>query len=280
MKKHTLTLLGGATAIPASMVHAVLGALLTGARGAAWLRVFGERDQWLDEVCAIAVTSLAGGQVQLEAPAFGPNVHPLAGQHDEAHPTAIDCFADVLAAALSGERESLLADRSLLDLCVSFSRACPAGLELVRSNGVALTVRPTDVSVLEHLRDVTPGNRAVRVAGDLKVDAVTAMTTLVVPNGDTVRVRLTGPSRIGQQTVVSGFGHFGPSGTCFLVEAEYVGAAVAGDEVFEEVPRSHPWDFVPPSVPQDAKSGLNAFFGTWPGDETAEELLAALKAIR
>jgi hypothetical protein len=39
-------------------------------------------------------------------------------------------------------------------------------------------------------------------------------------------------------------------------------------------------DFVRPSVPQDALTGVNAFIGTWPGDETDEELLAALKAIR
>jgi len=31
---------------------------------------------------------------------------------------------------------------------------------------------------------------------------------------------------------------------------------------------------------QDATTGVSAFFGTWPGDETDEELLAALEAIR
>lgn len=32
-------------------------------------------------------------------------------------------------------------------------------------------------------------------------------------------------------------------------------------------------------VPQDATSGVSAFFGTWPGDETDAELLALLDEI-
>ena len=32
------------------------------------------------------------------------------------------------------------------------------------------------------------------------------------------------------------------------------------------------------SVAQDAVSGVAAFFGTWPGEETVEELLGALEA--
>lgn len=254
--KHTLTV----GRVPAKALVDVVSALIEGARLASRLQGWGESE--------IEVTSLVGGVVALEAPAM------VTGE------TGIDCFSDVLTAALSGSRESVLADRPLLDTCARFSRACPAGLELVRSNGAALTIYPADVSVLERLRDLTPGNRAVRVAGDLRPEPSIRTATLVVSNGDTVRVRLTGPSPIGHRTVVSGFGHFGPAGRCFLVEAEHVGAEAPGDELFAEVPASHPGDFAVPSVPQDAQSGVNAFLGIWPGDETDEELLAALRAIR
>jgi hypothetical protein len=37
---------------------------------------------------------------------------------------------------------------------------------------------------------------------------------------------------------------------------------------------------VAPLLPQDAGEGVSSFFGTWPGDETDDELLAALDAIR
>jgi hypothetical protein len=254
--KHTLTL----GRVPAKAVIAAVSALIEGARVASRYNGWGES--------AIEIANVTGGVVTLEAPALVNGV------------TAIDLFADGLSAALSENRESVFADGPLLELFVRFSRSSTEGLELVRSNGVAFNVRPTDVSVLEHLLHITPGNRAVRVVGDLKPESTPGMATLVVPNGDSVRVRFTGLVPVGARMVVSGIGHFGPSGACFVVDAEYIGSAVPGDEVFEEVPRSHPMDFVPPSVPQDALTGVNAFIGTWPGDETDEELLAALKALR
>lgn len=33
-------------------------------------------------------------------------------------------------------------------------------------------------------------------------------------------------------------------------------------------------------IPEEAQSGVDAFFGTWPGKETDEELLAALDDVR
>lgn len=35
---------------------------------------------------------------------------------------------------------------------------------------------------------------------------------------------------------------------------------------------------VAPLVPQDDKSGVSAFYGTWPGDETDEEFLEAIRS--
>ncbi len=256
MPKHTLKL----GRVPAKALLDAVSALIEGARLASRYEGWGESE--------IEIASVTGGVVTLEAPAVVNAV------------TAIDVFADGLSGALSENRESVFADGPLLELFVRFSRSSTAGLELVRSNGVALNLRPADLSVLEHLHHVTPGNRAVRVAGDLMPASTPGMATLVVPKGDSVRVRFTGLVPVGARTVVSGIGHFGPSGACFLVDAEYVGPEVPGDELFDEVPRAHPLDFVPPSVPQDALTGVNAFLGIWPGDETDEELLAALKAIR
>ncbi len=256
MPKHTLTL----GRVPAKALVEAVSALVEGARLAS--RLVGAPDS------EIEVVSLAGGVVELDAPAV------LDGE------TAIDVFAAALSEALSEKRESVFADGPLLEVFARFSRSSTTGLELARSNGKVLSLRPADVAVLEHLLHVTPGNRAVRVVGDLKPGSTPGMATLVVPNGDSVRVRFTRLVPLSARTVVSGIGHFGPSGACFLVDAEYIGRAVPGDELFEEVPVTDPADFIPPSIPQDALTGVNAFFGTWPGDETDEELLAALKAIR
>lgn len=73
---------------------------------------------------------------------------------------------------------------------------------------------------------------------------------------------------------------FRPSGKLLLVDAECLGEAEPGDEVFDEAPAAQVGQMAAPVVPQDKKSGVNAFFGIWPGDETDEELLAAVRAIR
>ena len=180
--KHTLTL----GRVPAKALVEVVSALVEGARLAS--RLVGAPDS------EIEVVSLAGGVVELEAPAV------LDGE------TAIDVFADALSTALSERRESVFADGPLLEVFVRFSRSSTAGLDLARSNGKVLSLRPADVAVLEHLFHVTPGNRAVRVVGDLKPESTPGMATLVVPNGDSVRVRFAGLVPVGARTVVSGIG--------------------------------------------------------------------------
>ena len=47
------------------------------------------------------------------------------------------------------------------------------------------------------------------------------------------------------------------------------------DEVEAEILRRMNHD--PYMKPQTATTGVNAYFGTWPGDETEEELLALLE---
>lgn len=60
---------------------------------------------------------------------------------------------------------------------------------------------------------------------------------------------------------------------------EFITAASDSDSVFEATPvalRNAP---VMQMTPQDASSGVSAFFGTWPGDESEEELLEALRSV-
>lgn len=49
--------------------------------------------------------------------------------------------------------------------------------------------------------------------------------------------------------------------------------------MFEAVPTARKRVPVAKPAPQDDSSGVAAFFGTWPGEETDDELLDALQAI-
>jgi hypothetical protein len=127
------------------------------------------------------------------------------------------------------------------------------------------------------------------VAGTL--DTISASRTdilLRLPDGTTVPVRLLqhDPEDLralfARRVVVSGMARFRASGKLLRVEAEHIGPAQAGDALWEKLPASRPSrsDPVARHVPQDEKTGVSAFLGTWPGDESDEELLEALKAIR
>ena len=136
-------------------------------------------------------------------------------------------------------------------------------------------------------------SRAVRVAGILDtVSATRNDVELTLKNGASVSARLEThdnerlKSLFGSRVVVSGMARFGTSGELLTIDVEHLGPAGEGDVLFERVPSSpsSPGSPVRPVVtlrPQDVTTGVSAFFGTWPGDESDEELLlAALDAIR
>lgn len=82
--------------------------------------------------------------------------------------------------------------------------------------------------------------------------------------------------------VISGLAHFDQGRQLLRVEVEYIGPARPQDAMWEKlpVPRPGPGDPVFKPEPQDEHTGVNAIFGPWPGDETDEELLEALREVR
>jgi hypothetical protein len=315
MKKHTLTLLGGRPPhgelrVPADVLLDTVGALVEGARQATRFLVEGEsmrkgpRPAWLETVCRIEVTGLSPGSavVALEAPSmasalpeqFGPGHQiPLFAEPQttiDTESSAVDLFAGVLGTIVAGDRDRIMADRALLDTCVRFVRSARDGFEGVQLEGVAgrsapLVVRQEDIATIELLRDETPTPRAVRIAGTLDTISATRSNIVVrLGSGETIPARLddhdtaTLKSLFGSRVVLSGLARFRPSGKLLVIDVEHLGPARDADELFASLPvPSRP---VAPLLPQDAGEGVSSFFGTWPGDETDDELLAALDAIR
>ena len=314
MKKHTMTLLGGAHGelrVPAHVLLETVGALLEGARQATRFFVDGEstrkgpRPAWLDAACTIEVTGLTAGSavVALKAPALSDAApERFGGTHQvslfaepqrliDSGSSAVDIFAGVLASVVQGDKEHVLADRALLDTCVRFARAARDGFDGVQLEGIAgldapLVVRRDDVAKIELLRDETPGPKAVRVTGTLDtISATKSDVVLTLADGTAVAARLDAHDNqqlktlFGSRVVVSGMAQFRPSGKLLVIDVEHLGPARDGDAVFESAPKATARP-VASLLPQDEASGVSAFFGTWPGDETDEELLDALEAIR
>jgi len=80
--------------------------------------------------------------------------------------------------------------------------------------------------------------------------------------------------------MVAGIGHYRPSGRVQQIAISQIHLAAAEDELFSETPRA--WGSTPlfSPVTREPGSSVANFFGTWPGEESDEDLTAALSAIR
>ncbi|MEO2005476.1 MAG: hypothetical protein ABGY41_15420 [Candidatus Poribacteria bacterium] len=313
MNKHTLTLMGGLHGelrVPAHVLLEAVGALVEGARRATRFAVEGQsvrkgrRPSWLDAVCTIDITGMSAGSavIEIEAPtvqeAYAAHVgddgqHAFVGaiDRDFGEQTAVDLFGQALASGIEGDADDVMADRALLDTCVRFARITGGGVEGVRLDGLAgrgepLIITPGHVPRIEGLREQTPPHQAARVAGTLDtISASISDVTLNLNDGTKIRVRLEDhdaeelKALFGKHVVVSGLARYGPSGRLLSIAGESIGEASAGDSLFEAVPVAQ--GRLPAAIPvaQDDSSGVSAFFGTWPGDESEGELLDALQAI-
>lgn len=127
--------------------------------------------------------------------------------------------------------------------------------------------------------------QAVRIAGILDtMSASRSDIVLRLPDGTKVPLRLGAhdaamlPQLSGHRVVVSGRAHDRPSGQLLLVDVESFTAMDVADALFERVPPV-PTRLLLPQVQEGETSGVAAFFGTWPGDESDPDLLEALAAI-
>ena len=315
MKHHTITLQGGPAGlrVPADVLVELVSALQEGALRAARFVIEGEsvrkgpKPAWLDAVGRFDVTGLTQGSavLQVESPSLAEALPDRFGSAQVAlfadpsrtvdtSQSAIDFFGTVLHSALRGDREGVLADRPLLEACARLARAPGRGFRSVTLGGIAGAREPVELSSadldkIELLRDETPAARAVRVTGTLDTISV-SKTDVVLRLGDgttvAARVERHDPEELrglfAKRVVVAGLAQYRPSGKLLLIEAEHIGLATECDALWEQPPAPRPVRsaLVAQLLPQDETSGVAAFFGTWPGDESDEDLLAALAEIR
>jgi len=137
------------------------------------------------------------------------------------------------------------------------------------------------------LSDKTPAPRQVRIVG--KLDMVRHSTRsfeLILATGSGVRgVLVDGMTEelqkhFGKEVTILGRAIYRPSGSLLRLDAAAILDTTAGRLAFSEIP-------LPFTTPrrverklQTPKSGVSAFFGTWPGKETDAELMEALAGLR
>jgi hypothetical protein len=211
--------------------------------------------------------------------------------------TAFDLIGDVVGDILRSERNSWRFDARLLTRVERFGRApSPWGVDSIGLHGDRLPVKSPlaiDAQVRQlarSLRTIIPHPVRARVAGKLDmIRASDGSFGMLLESGETVYGVLTDDStRVLREmwnspVVVEGQATFRPSGSLLCLEAEGMAAATEADRFFCKVPKPRAIGVAPLRVrtkrQQTPATGASAIFGQWPGDETEEDLLAALKEL-
>lgn len=236
-----------------------------------------------------------------EAPRFGEAAEEVyqQGQLFEVPPdrnaTGFDLLGDMLADVANQVVESERFDPPLLQ---HLSRFGPdkfrRGIESISVRGHRLgdngshVISQRTAQLADSLRRRTPAQSRARVAG--KLDMIRSSDNvfeLVLADGDRVRGvwRGGGSSMLGdmweKQVVIEGLATFRPSGSLLRVDAEGMEGATDADQFFSKLPSptGRPLDRQGLRRTQTASTGMNAVYGRWPGDESEEHILAALKEL-
>lgn len=204
--------------------------------------------------------------------------------------SALDLFEEGLQDAVAGREDSDRFDDGLVQVFYRLANIFTHGIDSVRFvNGQDLPIGPTDVQHIENLRSRTPAPQAVRLAG--KIESIRhsdRMFLIELESGEKLRgiadaVDEAEPQAVwGKVAVVVGKAVFRPSGRALRIDAEKIGLAGRRDsEMYGRLPQPILRPLDPRSLreSQGAKSGINALWGKWPGDESESDVQEALRRL-
>lgn len=196
----------------------------------------------------------------------------------------------------SGTPDSSLYDLSLLKRFGHASRLFGQQVDFVdlpenRAGRPELARFDREVAVHAlRLTEQTPASRQARVSGRLDmIRHSTRSFEMLLEDGRPVRGVLENADEIerlksllGKQVTVVGRAVYRPSGSVLRVDAQGVDEGASESKLFARIP--------PPMVRHvpsgrirlgdQHKNWMDSFFGSWPGDETDEQLLAMLREVR
>lgn len=290
--------------VDGALLRDLLDAMVEGVRRAVRLRVEGRSSApgaapgWLDEAARFTVTAIREGStiLELEAPLLDGAVMARSGlgplfEGPEQPETGIGWFRESLESALDGQAESDTFDAGLLSSIGEWKGVLAHGVAAVELSNEAGGMTRIDAAGLANAsklqRAVAPARR-VRVSGWLEaIQHSNRAFTLKLEDGSELRgiapeVPVDQLRRLfGHKATVPALAHFRPSGRVLRLEAERI--EPAGDDFSawsrEPVALFGKSDQASLRVPQGPRSGVNAIFGQWPGEETDEEILRALEEV-
>ncbi|HEX4037847.1 MAG TPA: hypothetical protein VHX37_07295 [Acidobacteriaceae bacterium] len=210
--------------------------------------------------------------------------------------TALNVFARAAREVRSGNTDSSLYDLPMLRRFGYSERLFTHGLRSIdvpagraADSAVSHLDREVAVHALQ-LTAQTPASRQVRVSGRLDmIRHSTRSFEMLLRDGKPLRGVLGGADEIeslksllGKAVTVVGKAVYRPSGTVLRIDAQAVEEGAAASRLFGKVPPPLVRHVPNPRLRTADQQGgwLDSFFGTWPGDETDQELLEMLREVR
>lgn len=266
-------------------------------------RSIGRPPAWLEAASDVRLVGLEGRDepvLHFEAPTFStaaPNLYAQ-GEFWTTRPrpdaTGFEVFARVLRDVREANPESDLFEPRMLRGFRSFRRSIgtwfrEARIEEVESaSSRFVTLDAEAIDAATSLGSAAPPSRRVRVVGVLDMLRVSTQTFgLKLDTGDEVRgsiVETSGETLgrlLGERAVIDGRAVFRPSGRLLRVDADSILPGEDVSALFSRMPEAIGRRVLRSDVrrPQGPSTGVNAFFGRWPGEETDDQLLQELRDL-
>ena len=266
----------------------------------------GKQPNWLKRASDLRFTSHDGNgltHLQFQLPSLNEAASDIYSQGElfesqrpDGNLTGLDLLMNVVSDIDSGKTDSDSFDPQLLYQVSKFRRffkGSPfSGFRIRKSTGDASQeVQVTSVTVDNSLRlyGRTPSPQRVRIVGQLDgIEASTQRFSLLLDSGE--RIAGVYPKEISdnlqqlwrKRVLVLGTSVFRASGNLLRVEAESIDDGANASKLFSTLPVANGSSRFDPSrllKSQGPRSGMAAIMGQWPGDETDDEIEAALECI-
>ncbi|SFH82842.1 hypothetical protein [Planctomicrobium piriforme] len=264
----------------------------------------GKIPKWLERMADIRLTGFSGYEdtaLEFECPTLGDAAPELFRQREfnwssrpDASTTGFDLLSDVLidVAAHNGDSERF--DRRLLRTLSSFSSGLDGvfhELAVLSPQGRKAVPALLNTEVISTAREMslqTPKSNRVRVVGVLDmIRASTQAFSVRLDDGQEMRGVMS-PGNLSthrelfeKRVLILGKAVYRPSGRLLRVDADEMLPASDDDTFFSAMPKPaiRKVELRKAVLEQAGKRGVAGIIGKWPGDETDEEIAAALKEM-
>lgn len=264
----------------------------------------GQRPQWLTDMSDVRLVDVSGGDdtvVRFDAPRFGDAPGDLYDQlqlwptlKPEPENTGFDLLGDILDDIARKDKNSVHFDPMLLKAVGQFDRVIDGEYEeltitthAAARRGPALVNRDT-IETAKTFYRITPAPCRVRIVGTLDMIRASSESFGVrLADGAEIRGVLSAGDIVelggflNKDVLVLGEAVFRASGNLLRVDADEVALAQDEAPIWSRAPArpSETMDFGRLRRPQGPRSGIAAIIGRWPGDETDEQVRAALEEL-